>query len=394
MMENNFIFGIVSLIKSALTGSKADVPAEFDFVQAYNISKSHGIIPIVYYGIINSQPEIDETIKNRFFTSTCESIAVGEKQNYWILKLSDEFEKSGVDFMPLKGSVIRSLYPKQEMRSMGDADILIRAEQYDRIIPILKENGFSFVKESNNEFCWSRSPFYLELHRYLVSPSHKDYFKVLGNGWQYARRAEGFEHKYEMSHEDFLVFLFVHFAKHYRSSGIGIKHMTDIWLYLNKYPDLDMDLVKRKLDGLNLWDFYQNVLKTVNVWFENEKYDNISYLITKKIFSSGAFGTKESSVKSNALKETESGGIKDMRVKRFFHSVFLPYKNMSMIFPVLEKLPILLPFMWVYRILHALFYKNDSIARQFNSIKNLSREQIAEYENELRAVGLDFDFRE
>ena len=78
----------------------------------------------------------------------------------------------------IKKNVMKDIYPKQEMRSMGDADILIRAEQYDKIVPILKNNGFTFVKESSNELCWEKLPFYIELHRYLVSPSHKDYFKV------------------------------------------------------------------------------------------------------------------------------------------------------------------------------------------------------------------------
>ena len=44
--------------------------------------------------------------------------------------------------MPLKGCNMKALYPSPELRVMGDADILIRVEQYDRIRPIIQSLGF------------------------------------------------------------------------------------------------------------------------------------------------------------------------------------------------------------------------------------------------------------
>ena len=393
-MDTTFISGVISLVKSALTGEKAEIPDTFDFRQAYMLAKSHRVIPLIYYGIVNSGIILEDELNNKYFLSTCESIAVGEKQKYWVSKLSEEFEKAEIDFMPLKGSVIRFLYPKQEMRSMGDADILIRAEQYDKIIPILKENGFSFVKESLNELCWQKPPFYLELHRYLVSPSHKDYFKILGDGWQYASQADGYKHKYEMSDEDFFVYLFAHFTKHYRSSGIGIKHITDIWVYLKANPELDINYIRNKLGKLKMLAFYDNVIKTVDVWFGNREFDDITYLITEKIFSSGSFGTKDSYIKSDALKKMKSGNKNNIRSRRIFNAVFLPYKNMSVLFPVLKKAPVLLPVMWLYRIIYTIFFKNGRLTKHFNEIKQLSPEQLSQYERELNAVGLDYNFEE
>lgn len=38
------------------------------------------------------------------------------------------FDAGGIDYMPLKGSILKDLYPRHEMRMMGDADILIRME--------------------------------------------------------------------------------------------------------------------------------------------------------------------------------------------------------------------------------------------------------------------------
>lgn len=393
-MEKSFILGVISLVKSAFTGEKAELPDDFDFARAYSLAKSHRVIPLLYYGIVNSEIELEANLNNKYFAATCQSIAVGEKQKFELSNLSEEFEKNGIDFMPLKGSVIRSLYPKQEMRSMGDADVLIHAEQYDKIVPILKNNGFTFVKENLNELSWEKLPFYIELHRYLVAPSHKDYFKILGNGWQLAKPSEGFKHRFEMSDEDFFVYLFAHFTKHYRSSGIGIKHMTDIWVYLKAKPDLDIQYIERELDKLKMLTFYKNVLRTVNAWFENAEFDDITYLITEKIFSSGAFGTRESYVKSNALKDLKSGEVKNIRGKRILNAVFLPYKNMCTLFPFLKKAPVFLPFMWVYRGAYTVFCKSGKITKRYNEIKGLTPEQLSQYEKELNSVGLDYRFEE
>ena len=43
------------------------------------------------------------------------------------------FEKEGIDYVPLKGWIIKNLYPKPDMRSMCDVDILIRDEDKKKI---------------------------------------------------------------------------------------------------------------------------------------------------------------------------------------------------------------------------------------------------------------------
>lgn len=393
-MEKSFILGIINLVKSALTGEKTTLPDDFDYENAFKLAKSHTVIPLLYYGIMNSDIKINAELINIFFNYTCQSIAVAEKQKREFEILTKAFEENEIDFMPLKGSIIRSLYPKQEMRSMGDADILIKINQYSKIIPILEKIGLQYEQENKHEICWKKYPFYLELHKYLVSPEHKDYFKFFGNGWQFSKLAEGFNHKYEMSDEDFFVFLFAHMTKHYRSSGVGIKHITDIWVYMNSKPDLDIEYIKCELKKLNMNVFFENVLRMVDAWFNGADFDDITYLITEKIFASGAFGTTESANKSSALKDIKSGEVKNTRTTRILRAVFLPYKNMCLLFPILTKIPVLLPFMWIYRGIYTVVCKRGTLTKHYNSIKELSPDQLSQYEKELNLVGLDYRFEE
>lgn len=395
-MLNKFELGIIALVKSALTGKPAAICEDFDFEKAYELAKSHRIIPLIYYGIVNSGITVSPELNNKYFTATVQSLAVSEKQKASMARLCDEFEKAGIDFMPLKGTIIREIYAKQEMRSMGDADVLIHYEQYEKMVPILENMGMTFVKENENELAWNDHPFYLELHRYLVSPQHKDYYRYFGDGWRFAKPSCEGSHRYVMSDEDYYVYLFAHFTKHYRFSGIGIKHLTDIWVYLGAKPQLDMDYVNEAFEKLGMRIFHDNVLNAVKCWFEDKEYDNITEIITQKILGSGAFGTHESSIKANAVKEKQNsdGNSANIQRSKLLTVLFLPYSRMCEIYPVLKKLPILLPFMWIWRGIKTVLFKKGTVQRQLNDIKSVSSENIAEYENELKAVGLDYDFGE
>ena len=81
------------------------------------------------------------------------------------------FCENEIDYMPLKGCVLKELYPSDELRSMGDIDILIRTEQYGRIRSLMLAEGFQEGAESDHEYHWSSSSAHIELHKRLI-PSY------------------------------------------------------------------------------------------------------------------------------------------------------------------------------------------------------------------------------
>ena len=71
---------------------------------------------------------------------------------------------------------------------------------------------------------------------------------------------------------------------------------------------------------------------------------------------SGTYGTVTHGVE-NAVQ-------KDGRLKYFFGRIFLPYRAMCGLYPVLKKIPVLLPFCWVARWIKAIVRKPKLIATQ------------------------------
>ena len=74
--------------------------------------------------------------------------------------------------------------------------------------------------------------------------------------------------------------------------------------------------------------------------------------------------------------------------------VFPSFSGMKTLYPILKKLPFLLPFCWVIRWFKVLFTKNKNIKRELTNLKKYDAGAIAEYEEELNFVGLDYNFKD
>lgn len=385
--------GIITLVKNALKGEKQTLPEDFDFVEAYKIAKKHQIIPIIYYGGAHIDSFVSSAIGTKFLVNTMALAAYSENQLNEIDTLSKAFKENGIEFLKLKGTVLKRLYPHPEMRLMSDADVLVKKEQYAQIEKIVQGLGFSYKQSSDHEWIWEKPELTLELHKRLVATYQKDYYAYFGDGWQLAKK-ENDSTEYKMSREDELVYLFTHLAKHYRDSGIGVKHFTDIYVFMNAERDLDMSYIERALDNLGLLSFFKNVRKMLLCWFEDEPWDEVSEFITAKVFESGVYGQRITELKSQALKN-KIQGKKRGKLGRFFVRIFPPYKTMTYIFPVLEKVPILLPFMWVWRLIKLVFTGKDRLKKYNEESKiQITDDTINEYQCELNYVGLDYNFKE
>ena len=232
----------------------------------------------------------------------------------------------------------------------------------------------------------------IELHKRLIPSYNKDYYSYFGDGWTLAKKKTG--QKYQMTDEDQLIYLFTHFAKHYRDGGIGIRQMVDLWVYKKSSSSLDKAYLKNELTSLSLYDFYKNIFDTLSVWFENGKPNETTDLITETIFSSGAFGKHESHVLSEGVKLTTTSGGKNAKKKKIFHSIFLPYSSMCKKHSILKRVPVLLPIMWIVRWGEAIFFKRKNIDRTIEDLKLMDNQSINEQKNNLERVGLSFNFKE
>lgn len=385
--------GILDLLKACIKEEKIQLPADFDWGQACRVGKEHQILSMLYYGALNAELALPEAVQTKLESVTFQCIFIDQNQLYEIGQLREKFRENGIEFVLLKGTLLKHLYPRTEVRLMSDADVLIKTEQYDRIRPIMKEMGYTEVLESDHELVWDKpGALHLELHKRLIPSYNKDYYAYFGDGWRLARKTETSE--YVMGNEDQFIYLFTHYAKHYRDGGIGIRHLVDLYVFLRAYPDLDMAYVERELESLQLLTFCKNSLETVRFWFGEGEETPMAAFMTDKIFGSGAYGTEKDHVLSEGVKTAKEADRESVRRRKLWGLIFPSAKALSQKYPVLKKAPILLPLVWVYRWIVTLLFRRRTIRHQRERVELLTAENLSGYQDELNYVGLDFNFQE
>lgn len=380
--------GIIALLKSAITGEPYPLPDDFDLAAIYPQVKKHHMDALLYEGAVCCGIPRENPVMQELFRRYCRSLLISEGQMSEVRRIFDAFDKSGIDYLPLKGVVMKPRYPKPELRAMGDADILIRLEQKPKIDEILEDLGFAFKMETDHELAWTSKKLYLELHKHLIPSYNKDLFPHFGTGWQLARHEKMGLHT--MSAEDEFLFLFTHFAKHFRDGGIGCRYMVDLWVFFRSFPQLDLNQVEKKLESLQLLEFYSNIRTLTDHWFENGPENDRTNLLTDYIFDSGSWGTGESKVLSRTVRDSKPGI--SGRLVYLWKTAFPPLQDLREKYWVLQKCPALLPLVWLIRPFYKVFFEFRTLKTQKQNLAALSPTNLRDRQSFLRHVGLDYRF--
>lgn len=383
---------VLKLLYAGVTGEKVALEADFSLGELLPFLRKQEITAICYYGAVNCGVDTGLPEMQVLFKQVCAGMVASQRQDRIARELYDLFDREKISYMPVKGLILRELYPAPEMRLMGDLDILIKLEEYPRIRELLLALNYTEQTESDHELIWRKNGVEIELHKRLIPSYNEDYYAVFGDGWQLGKICTG--SRYVMTDEDQLVYQVVHFAKHYRDGGIGLRHMVDLYLFCRSHPHLNEAEVEKSLAELQLRDFYCNIFHTLDVWFAGVPADGISELITKTLFGSGLFGSKENHVLAGGLRTQAHSGKKNAKRNKLLRVIFLPYGEMSDRYAVLKRLPVLLPVMWVVRWFDVLLNRWKSIKRVAGEIQALQSNTLNQYEADLATVGLAFRFEE
>ena len=231
--------GVITLLRSAITGERLALPEGFSMEEADQLIRSQSLLPLAYQGAYNCGVSMQTQLMQKYQQMYYSILLSNEKQMWEIQKLFQAFEESGIDYLPVKGCNLKALYPRPEMRQMGDADVLIREAQYEAICELLQKSGFAEGVQSCYERAWKKPELYLELHTQLLPSAEKDLCRYFGNGWERAQHSSG--HRYDLSVEDAYVFVFTHMTKHFRFCGIGARQLIDIHVYRKAYPEMELE---------------------------------------------------------------------------------------------------------------------------------------------------------
>ena len=384
----------LALIRGALTGEKCTLSEAPDMDGLLKLASKHKIAALMYYALHNAGYDTDPVTQQLFF-HCCRYMAISEGQMAMLGRVTAAFEERHIDYLPLKGVLLKKIYPQPEMRRMGDADILFRREQYEDVKAVLTELGFTFDYETDHEAVWKHPSLLLEMHKRIVPRRDKDFYRYFGNGWSHAIADEDSPYRYHFTLEMQFVSLFVHLVKHYRGGGIGLSHMIDLWVFRHHYPELDETMIRAELDKVYLGEFYANVWDTLLVWFGGAEPTEKTDFITNVIFENGVYGTRERAHLSYVAKAGHGENAHtNSYLAKWLRLVFPPKRTLLTKYPVLRRCGVLLPFVWVVRWVDTLLFHRRNIKQRNTDIQRTNTESIEQFEQALHYVGLDYHFEE
>lgn len=225
-------------------------------------------------------------------------------------------ESRGIWYMPLKGSVLKELYPGYGMRQMADYDILFDPAAREQMQAYMAGRGYEAESVGRgNHDAYHKPPVYnFELHRALfgtANPVWADYYRDVK---ERLLRDEGNRYGYHFSDEDFYIYIMTHACKHYQAGGTGLRSLTDCYVYCwNKGDTLDWAYIRGELAALGVAEFEQQCREVGKLLFSDpspdaverlngEQRETLSYLI-----GSGTYGTVKNRVE-NQLRALQQDG--------------------------------------------------------------------------------------
>ncbi len=307
---------------------------------------------------------LSSEIKAAFFNEQLATVYRYEALKFDLESICRLFENDGIVHIPLKGSVIREYYPKPEMRTSCDIDVLIHKEDLKKARELLEnELGFKYNDKCGHDISfWSPANIEIELHHTLFEHNF-DEKNQLDKVWQYATPCEGFTYKHELDKAFFMFYHIVHMAKHVRSGGCGIRPFLDLAILEEKFG-YDKDAFIELISQAGLEIFTNKIFDVAHMWFGTMEHDETSELMAEYVFGAGAYGSIENQVARNRSKNKS-------KLKLIISRIFISRKELEIMYPTVKAHPILTPVFEVVRWGRIIF--KDKGRKQMEIVKQTAK---------------------
>ncbi len=369
--------------RSPVTSSEDDF-SQSDLLSLYTQAKRHAVTAILSASLINNALLEKSPLKAYFENEAFSAVFIYEKMSETFNDVCNILEKEKIPYIPLKGTVIRDLYPEPWLRSSCDIDILVKHADLSRAVTVITSEGYTLKSEGKHDVTLiSEDGVLIELHFSLLGDTKSPlYSKLLENVWDYSLPAKAGEYRRNLSDEMFYYYHIVHMAKHFRLGGCGLRPFLDLWL-ISKNKNYDTPEVTAMLKKGNLYDFNENARRLSAVWFSGEPHNETTRLMEKFIIDGGSFGSKETRLLSD---RTRSGG----KIKFIFSRVFVPYDYLKNMYPILKKYPFFTPFCEICRLFSLLFGKKRNLRKnRLKNVNDMSKKHVDDINLLFERVGLN-----
>ena len=261
-----------------------------------------------------------------------------------------QLERMGIWYMPLKGAVLKSLYPRYGMREMADVDVLVDPGRAKDVRTVMENLGFSSTSFGRGNHDVYRKPpvSHFEIHTALFGPvRYPELSRYYLDVKSRLVKDEGNRCGWHFRPEDLYIHITAHEFKHYNGGGTGLRSLADMYLLLKKAGDsLDFDYIGAETEKLGIAAFERQNRSLAAHLFDGAPLTAGDQEMLEYMIRSGTYGTVGQRVEKGVKKL--GGGVKG-KLRYLFRRLFPPMASVRISYPFFARHRILLPFLCLYR---------------------------------------------
>lgn len=362
---------LIELIRSVLEERKPQPkPEQISMKRLFLTAKKNNLACMAYEAAKQIAGPEDADIMEKWQKSSQSCTVMDAIQRNEGSKIFRAFtEREGIRVLPMKGWIMKEFYPRPEYRQMGDLDFLIDGENRKKAKNIMCDMGYTFARNECDDTVdvYKKEPWmYVEIHNHMIPYKNKTRYE---NIWERCGQKDAV---YSMNWDDYYIFMLDHLEKHFYSSGCGVRFLLDLYIFLEKKgEELHRDVLKKEFRIRGEESFFEQLEKTALSWFGKEYHVGDTRL-ERLILVSGAFGTSEQKYANRQAEiQAKHKNKKAVKAMYFLTRTFPGYSTMCNIYPFLYKVPVLMPVMWIVRLVCALATKKERIQSEVDFWKKM-----------------------
>ena len=362
----------------------------------YRIAVAQKVSNILWYSVTRLNEMPSDELFMKWQTSYGMFVNQTARQDFELECLYCAFEKENIDVMPLKGSQIRRYYPQPDMRTMGDIDLLVKVEDTkqgrEQVRKIMYSCDYEadILDDGQVDGFRKSGDIYVEIHYEFMAKNHVNYdnFKIDWNSLIPTDRAN----VYAMSLEDLYYYNIGHFAKNMSSKGNAVRSVLDTYVMWSKMSDREKRSVDERLERIGLKTLNDRLVRLSQIWFDGAEYDEECRLLERYLLNNSAYGSMRNCAVLNLLKTADENGEYSL-FRKYMRRIFPTADELYGRFSVKHRCAVLLPFLWLLRIILLPFSskkKLKNIKNEINDTNNISLDEIEELKSVFSVLGIDY----
>ena len=368
---------LLNCISAALDGRECALTlAPDDWTALLRLAGEQKLLPLVYAAVRGTPgfAAAPEAVRAAARRQTMREAAAQTVHTEAFLRLYQALRAEGLVPVVVKGIVCRALYPQPELRPSSDEDLYLTAAEMPCFHAVLLRAGF-VLTEPERDYRSAHEARYVHPDTGLVVEGHWALFPT-----EYAvyaalnvqlpdlmQRAQDWESGGVTLRVpdvcDHLIFLLLHAFKHFISSGVGVRQLCDIALWMRRFgAQIDWQRVRAALRATHSEGFAAAVIDAGVHWFGLERaaahippdWETLeSAALLADALSGGVYGSADSTrrhsctITIHAADRAHRGGTGRASLCA---ALFPGREVMAGWYPYVARCPALLPAAWAQRI--------------------------------------------